>query len=307
VAVTRTRERLFILDTAARNSKIKSVFLQDLERRMGLSPVRLDQVHNDVWTIPVEDLREDSPPPIQINLSDLLLYIECPYQFGLHRITGLQPSVGDELGFGKGLHELIQRRAESDGAWSNQEITAQVAKHVHLPLTSEEAEDLAKAAIAQRIAGLDELGAFTTGELQQELPVEVFLEDGIISGVIDCVFREPGGSLVVRDWKANIHEEFLTRYARQLQFYVYALRTQNRTVSRAELVDVGASAKAKKIIAIPVDISEGAIDMLIKRCQDALQKIQQNGFQPTPSGAVCIGCDLRRLCAEREGDNSCGN
>jgi DNA helicase-2/ATP-dependent DNA helicase PcrA len=300
VAVTRARERLFLMDTAATNPEARSQFLKDLQRTAKLAPSGLPKPSDSVWSITAEDLRADNKPPLRVGLSDLLLYLECPYQFGLRRVTGLQPSVGDELGFGKSLHELIQRRAESDHAWSKSELTAQVDTHVHLPLTSDQSEQQAKSAIAERIAQLEKLGAFT-GDLQQELQIEVFLGAGVVTGVIDCIYTRPDGSLVVRDWKANIHEEFLPRYARQMKFYVYALRKQNKTVSAAELVDVAASTKAKTLVATSVDISEAAVSKLIDDCQQALQAIQASEFNPKPSAVVCGSCDMRRICAEREG------
>jgi DNA helicase-2/ATP-dependent DNA helicase PcrA len=300
VAVTRARERIFFLDTAAANTDARSQFLKDLQRTANLTPSGLPQPGDSVWSIEADDLSDDSQLPLRVGLSDLLLYLECPYQFGLRRVTGLQPSVGDDLGFGNGLHELIQRRAESDHAWSKDELTTQVDTHVHLPLTSDQSEQQAKAAIAERITELEKLGAFA-GELQQELQVEVFLGDGVVTGVIDCVYTHTDGSLVVRDWKANIHEEFVPRYARQLQFYVHALRTQDKIVSAAELVDVAASAKAKTLVTTSVDISEATVSALIDDCQQALQAIRDGQFNPKPSAFVCGCCDMRRICAEREG------
>ena len=231
VAVTRARERLFMLDTASPNQRARSVFLTDLQKRGVLPEEGLSEPSDSTWSIPANDLRSDNQPPIRVSLSDLLLYLECPYQFGLRKVTGLQPAVGDELGFGKGLHELIQRRSESDHEWNQEEVTAQVERHVHLPLSSDEAERLAKHAIGERITALDNLGAFT-GERRQELPVEVFLRSGVVTGVIDFVYTQPDGSLAVRDWKANVHDEFIPRYARQLQVYAHALRMQKQTVSR---------------------------------------------------------------------------
>jgi DNA helicase-2/ATP-dependent DNA helicase PcrA len=300
VAVTRARERLFLLDMAAPNPDARSQFLKDLQRTASLVPSGLPQPSDNVWSIAANDLSGKSEIPLRVGLSDLLLYLECPYQFGLRRVTGLQPSVGDELGFGKGLHELIQRRAESDHAWTQDELATQVNTHVQLPLTSEQSEVQAKAAIGSRIIELEKLGAFA-GDLQQELQVEVFLGHAVVTGVIDCIYTRPDGSLVVRDWKANIHAEFVARYARQMQFYVYALRAQNKTVSAAELVDVGASTKAKALVSTFVDISEATIAALIAACQEALHAIQATQFAPKPSAYVCGSCDMRRICAEREG------
>ena len=300
VAVTRARERLFLLDTAAAKPDSRSQFLKDLQRTAKLAPTGLAPPADTTWSIAADDLSDDTQVPLRLGLSDLLLYLECPYQFGLRRVTGLQPSVGDELGFGKGLHELIQRRAESDHAWSKDELNTEVNTHVHLPLTSDQSEQQAKRAIADRITELEKLGAFS-GDLQQELQVEVFLGDGVVTGVIDCVYTRPDSSLVVRDWKANIHQEFLARYARQLQFYVYALRSQNKIVNAAELVDVAASTKAKALVTTSVDISEATVSALIADCQQALQAIRDGEFDPKPSTSVCGSCDMRRICAEREG------
>ena len=300
VAVTRARERLFLMDTTATAPQAASQFLKDLKRTAKIAPSLLSPPSDPNWSIASEDLTDGGHAPLRIGLSDLLLYLECPYQFGLRRISGLQPSVGDELGFGKGLHELIQRRTESDHAWSKDELTAETDAHVHLPLTSEQSEMQAKGAIVERITELEKLGAFD-GNLQQELQVEVFLGDGVVTGIIDCIYTCADGSLIVRDWKANVHQEFIMRYARQLQFYVYALRAQNKAVSGAELVDVAASTKTKKLVTTAIDISEATIASLIDDCQQALQAIRSAQFQPTPSVAVCGSCDMRRICAEREG------
>ncbi len=301
VAVTRARERLFLLDTArAGKGPERSVFLSDLEQRCVLPAEGLCEPSSLTWSIDSDDLQRDSSPPIRVNLSDLLLYLECPFQFGLRRITGLQPAVGDELGFGMGLHELLQRRAECSDAWDEAEVVSQVDKHVHLPLSSDAAEKRAKHAIKERMVALDKLGAFE-GNINQELPVEVFLTGGVVAGIVDFVDTQADGTLLVRDWKANVHDTFIGRYTRQLQFYVHALRTQGHVVSKAELVDVAASAREKALVTTEVDISEDVICRLIDACQDVVQGIRKGVFFPKPSVEACSSCDMRRLCDMRHG------
>ena len=301
VAVTRARERLFMLDTASENGQKRSVFLTDLQRRGLLPKEGLSDLSDPTWSIGANDLRSSSESPIRIGLSDLLLYIECPYQYGLRRVIGLQPEVGDELGFGKGLHELLQRRAESGNAWDEKEIASQVYKNVHLPLTSEKAEQAAKRAIVKRIINLERIDAFKSKFLQ-ETQVEICLEDGVVTGIIDFAYTRPDGSLVVRDWKANIHADFMLRYTRQLQAYVHALRVQKQVVAGAELVDVAASLKAEALITADIDIDELAISGVMQECQQALQGIRKGLFNPRPNACVCKICDVRQVCASREYD-----
>ena len=303
VAVTRARERLFVLDSVSAKPTGRSVFLRDLDSRGVLPEEGLAANSDPCWRIAKVDLRVDSDTPIRVSLSDVLLYLECPYQFGLRRIAGLQPAVGDELGFGKGLHELLQRRVASEHAWRDEEVRAQVESHVHLPLSSAKAERNARLAISRRLSALESLGAFPD-EVWQELPVEIFLDGGVVTGIIDCVYTRHDGTMVVRDWKANIHDAFLTRYTRQVQIYVHALRLKRHTVTRAELVDVAASARARRLVAENVDITESTIALLLADCQEALYRIREGMFNPTPSALVCVSCDVRRLCAVRTGDNS---
>jgi DNA helicase-2/ATP-dependent DNA helicase PcrA len=53
-----------------------------------------------------EENREDEI--VSIGISDLLILMECPFQYYLRRIFGIYPPVGDELGYGRSLHEIIQ-------------------------------------------------------------------------------------------------------------------------------------------------------------------------------------------------------
>ncbi len=299
VAVTRARERLFMFDTAARDKKNQSIFLTGLENK-GLLPTEgLSELSDPTWSIPEDDLQNSDKSPIRISLSDLLLYIECPYQYGLRRVAGFQPAVDDELGFGKGLHELLQRRANDDNAWGEEEVADQADKNIHLPLASYGNEQQAKRAIAERIINLERLDAFA-GKFLQEMPIEVFLQNGVVTGIIDFAYTHSNGALVVRDWKANVHADFMPRYSRQLQIYVHALRLQEQTVEKAELVDVAASLREKELFTVDIHIDNDTISQLVEKCQHALQGIQEGMFVPQPSASTCGICDVRQLCAVRE-------
>lgn len=302
VAVTRARERLFLLDTAGGGVGRRSVFLEDVERHGVLPDEGLAEATDGTWSVAEEDLGGDGRAPIAVGLSDLLLYIECPYQFGLRKIAGVQPAVGDELGFGKGLHELLQRRADHGRPWSDEEIRVEVERHVHLPLAAAKTESTARKAIIRRLAALQELDAFPA-ERSPELPVEIYLAGDIVTGTIDFVYTLPDGSMAVRDWKATVHEEFTSRYMRQVQVYAYALRQMGAKVSRGELIDVAASAQVGRLVGLEVDIAESTVTRLIGRCGEALRAIRNNFFPPTPGPVVCQSCDVRNICAVRNGDD----
>ena len=134
----------------------------------------------------------------------LLFYLECPYQFALRRVAGIQPSVGPELGFGKGIHELVRHRCESNNTWSPNELSEKIKTHVNLPYMSVSGKQQSRNAIETRMKVLEELGVFNS-ETEAEIPIELVLKSGIIHGIIDNVFIRSDGTLMVRDWKSSIH------------------------------------------------------------------------------------------------------
>lgn len=298
VAATRAKERLFLLDAARNNPRTRSIFLNELRTAGVIEVVELADVETGVWKIEAKDLVASDPPPIRIGLSDLLIYLECPYQFGLRRVAAVQPSVGDELGFGKGLHELIQRHFEADSEWSPDELENQVNEYVNLPYMSEEGEKQSRQAIKQRLIDLDQLGVFDT-QVESEVSVEVILGNGVVHGIIDLIQIKGDGSLHIRDWKANVHDDFVPRYERQLQLYTYALRQQGKLVSDADLVDVAASSKAGTLVTRKIDISEASISRLIASLEDGLRNIAEGLYSAKPSEIACASCDMRRICSKR--------
>lgn len=302
VAATRARERLFFVDGAGTDIKRRSVFLKELAKLGAISAYDLNGIPNVIWRIAKTDLEEKDPAPLRIGLSDLLIYLECPYQFGLRRIVGVQPSVGEELGYGKSLHELIRRRSEGTSAWTPEELKGHAEKYVFMPYTSAESEKKSRAAIMKRLERLEHLGAFT-GKSESEISVELLLGPGIVYGIIDCARKKPDGSVAILDWKSSVHEKFLPRYVRQLQFYAFALQKQGIGVKAAEIVDVGASDENDKLVTYPVDIRQEILEKLVSELGACMDGIKKSEFLAKPSKTTCNACDMYRLCKERWEDD----
>ena len=52
--------------------------------------------------------REDR---LATNFSDLRYFLECPHDFYLRNVLGFTPTIGQEFGYGRGLHNLLRVRA----------------------------------------------------------------------------------------------------------------------------------------------------------------------------------------------------
>jgi len=298
VATTRAKEKLIYLSPTGNDPKKTSRFIVDLQRKGAISESKLNSIDLDSWNISPLDLKEENKPPVRIGLSDLLIYLECPFQYGLRRIVSVQPSVGEELGFGKGLHELIQRHYEDKPIWSETELNDQVTENVILPLMSEDGEKKSQKAIKNRIRQLETLGVFNA-DVETEVKIEVPLKNGVIHGIVDLILKNPDGSLIVRDWKSNIHENLLPRYEKQLQFYYFALSNQNRNVIQADIVDVGQTNSTGVLSTYVINNSREAIDELIVQLDKAMEGISKSEFTPTPGIRNCSCCEIAKICAKR--------
>lgn len=298
VAATRAEDRLFLTDTSSSTDDNRSPYIEELQNEIGDSPVDINQIDQNSWDQDWDSDTDDTTPELA-GLSDLLLYIECPYQYGLRRKANIQPAVGDELGYGDGLHELIQRRAESDSEWDDEERSQRVDEHVHLPYMSAPMEENSQKGIEKRIQTLEDLGVLDR-ESETELPVEIVFRNGIVHGEIDYIEHSEDG-LVIRDWKSNLnHEDLLSRYERQLQFYVHVLRHDGYDVSKAVLVDVGATNKSDELVTHKIDITDQAVSRVVGQIEEAIDGIQEHQFEPTPSETACSSCDMERLCPYSE-------
>jgi len=300
VAATRAEDRLFLTDTSNGSPTDRSPFMTEVGNEIGGSATSLAQINDATWRKDW-DADHDDPDPELVGLSDLLLYIECPYQYGLRRHVNIQPAIGDELGYGEGLHELIQRRAEADSEWDDDMRAERVEEHVHLPYMSAQMEQNSRDGIEDRLRTLEELNLLDE-KSDTELPVDIVFEQGVVHGEIDYI-KHADDSVVVRDWKSNLnHEELIPRYERQLRFYAHVLRSRGHEVTGAELVDVGATAENGQLETRAVDVSENAVQELVDGINSSLEGIQQHKFPPTPDETVCTSCDMKHLCDYSQAD-----
>lgn len=295
VAVTRAQERLILTDSCITNASRTSTFLNELSQR-GLTkfPASGD-MEPATWEISDRDLCEKDTSPIRIGITDLLLYLECPFQFGLRRLAGVQPSIGDELGFGKGLHNVVKSRFEEGRAWTASELQAQVDEHVTLPYASDLREQQARTTAFRQVNHLESLGAFD-GVTESELPVEVAFDAGLVYGIIDLARINDDGSVSLIDWKSRASKSLMLRYRRQLQFYAYALTKSGRQVRGARIIDVGRSDDSGSLVCWDVDVNDDALLALSDSIDLSLGSISDGKFVPTPSRGSCECCDVSKLC-----------
>jgi DNA helicase II / ATP-dependent DNA helicase PcrA len=296
VAASRAKERLFLFDFANSNPQKQSLFLHTLHAALHRAKAKhLDWNDKAVTLLIKQELQVSDPPTLRLGLSDVLIYAECPYQYALRRIVGIQPPIADTLGYGQSIHEIAQRRANGGSEWSEQELAKAVDNFVHLPYVGERQLAESKAAIHRRVQSLQKAGAFNATS-EPEVNVEVSFPQGIVVGVVDSIVSTKNGK-AVRDWKTNIHTEFITRYEEQLRFYTHALREKGHPIETSEMIDVGSTHESGELRSFSVDVSATSVAMTVKNIDAALSGIASREFEPTPSRTICSGCDVKTICA----------
>ena len=293
VGMTRARELLILLSTTGNGAK-ESVFEQSL-KSTGVTSISHNQFAKAVESLVTENWKSSDETYLRIGISDLLMFLECPFEFGLRKRAGIQPAIGQELGFGQGLHEVLRRRLEATDDWGLEQFHEIANELVWLPYMSESDEGKNRKRIAEMALKIQQLGLLKSKQ-KTELDIDFVWSNALLQGTIDGVVEEVDGTVLIRDWKSNIHEEFIERYNKQLQLYAIALEHKKVNVSAAEYIDVGASSKQAKVVKKNVDISPVTKQELRGLVEVAISTIASGRFQPTPSKSSCGSCDMSNIC-----------
>src|SRR5487761_250490 len=283
VATTRARDRLYIFSASDGNHK-PSEFTH-IEESGPLDSVLVGAIsqfkEDQLSTIEPHN----RPFYIRIGVSDLLLLLECKYQFHLRKVSGIDVPVGEELGAGNIIHKAIQRMAAGDSQKGLDDI---VDEEVYLPLAERNIEKIMKRSITANVNKLLDSKILKSVD-STEYRFEIGFDGIIVTGIVDAT-RKVGDSLDVFDWKYSIKEKFLQRYGNQLKIYAYALRMLGMKVSRAYIYDL------KEGTLHGVNVSELEADEAIERAKAAFHILSNDGPIPEPSALTCSLCDVSSIC-----------
>ena len=236
---------------------------------------------------------------VALSFSELADFLLCPYAFRLRHRLGFQPEIAPELGYGKAVHHTLRRVAEhyreNKAVPPPDELERMFEEDFYLPFASKPAHLRLKAS-ARRL--VDRYIEAYSGDLDRvwevERPFELHLDNAVISGRADVILDREGGNihaLALVDYKTSLHREY--DFDLQLQVYASAGRREGLNVAAAYVHDLAAADR------LPVDIGEAAIGTAEQRVSEGIERYRDADFPPTPSNAVCSGCDMRPVCRFR--------
>lgn len=247
---------------------------------------------------PPEPIEGDERPALEASVSDIALYEDCGHRYRLANQLGFQQEIAVELGYGKAIHHVLRRIAETTrdtGKIPNpRTLEALVEEAFYLPLADKPAFD------RMYMAGQRLVSRYVqdyTGDLHRvwavERPFALHLEDGVVSGRADVILDEENGritSLAIVDYKLATAETRSERYQWQLQIYTAAGRGEGLTVEAAYLHDLQVGGRHG------VGVAEEQVAAAVSRAAGAVKGIRCGEFAPRPEPMKCRSCDYHRVC-----------
>ena len=317
VAITRAQRYLYISASGAQKSRFLGELQTIFPRHGGIVA---DGAINVARTIQMEPIAPDSAAPFATSFSDLRYFAECPHDFYMRIVLGFTPTIGQEFGYGRGIHNLLRAVHEQPAEWADLAedpvaLEAEVTNLVddgmfYLRYTTGTPLDNLR---NKAIQGVKDYVSKYAGELASlefhpEKEFETLIEEEklLVSGAIDVVRLDDPPRVTIIDFKSGdsrrgnssgLTEELM---AMQIGVYGVAARRELEYEPRSGLIRyVGEddSERAER----SVDLGDGQLSVVRGQLIDLAHRIRRRQFDagPTPilgAPSRCQDCDFRTIC-----------
>jgi DNA helicase-2/ATP-dependent DNA helicase PcrA len=256
------------------------------------------------------------------SFSDLRYYLECPHDFYLRVVLGFTPTIGQEFGYGRGVHNLL-RAVHSDPRWwadldaDPEKLEAEIRRMVDRGMfylrytTGDPLVNLQ----GKAIEGVADYVRHYAGELarlefepEREFETVIPGENLLIAGAIDVVRLDDPPRVTILDFKSGDAEEEtgsgLTRELMGMQIGVYGLAARHELEydpQHGVVRYIGEQDPLRRELL--VDLSERQLADVRERLAETGRRIRQRRFHEGPSGLIphrCERCDFLNICRRPE-------
>ena len=284
VAITRAKKFLFIT-RAVYNQKMNKMPSELFDRIK--QPKYIFEYNPSLdYTQRKLPLDEKKETPILLNFSVLKDYYACPYRFKLNFFYGFVQPLGQRMGYGRSLHNIvmeIHRRAIENEDISKGSLPEIISRHFSLPYsTSPVLEEMRKKADESISTYFDKnLSEFKNITLAEK-DIEIDFGNGVrVNGRIDLVKRKDldgKDKTYIIDFKTVERLPFENISEEQLRIYAIGYRSlcgqkpdfieiynidENKTDHRKQIVDSDLEETRKLIYASADNIKK---NILSKKC-----------------------------------------
>ena len=245
---------------------------------------------------PPEQTQDGEVPLLEVSFSDIALFDECGYRYRLGTVLGFQQELAVELGYGKAIHHVLRRLAETATRTipDATKLAALVDAEFYLPFADAPAFQRMYQAASRLVNGYVTNWASDLRRVwATERPFELHLPDGTVRGRADIILDEEGGrptALAIVDYKVANDPVRDERYRLQLAVYAAAGRGEGLRVDAAYLHELGDGTRHA------VDIGQATTKVAVQTVRESVRGIRYGVYPASPEEAKCGRCDFNRVC-----------
>ena len=267
--------------------------------------------------------REDR---LATNFSDLRYFLECPHDFYLRNVLGFTPAIGQEFGYGRGLHNLLRVIHSDPRRWAElatdrpglQDAVEQLIEQgmFYLRYTvGEPLDNLRRRAVEGAVEYVETYaGELERLEFEPEKEFETLIADEnlLISGAIDVVRLDDPPRISIVDFKSGDSEEEtgsgLNRKLMELQIGVYGLAARDELEYDPQhgLIRYIGERRPDRRQA-EVDLDDKQLEGVRREVVRTGRRIRERKFDGGPTKRVkdrCTRCDFLDICSRPEAAQS---
>ena len=319
VALTRAERYLFVSASGNRRSRFfreLTGLIQDVGGVISEGPL---EIANTLQLHPSSASREDR---LATNFSDLRYFLECPQDYYLRNVLGFTPTIGQEFGYGRGLHNLLRIVHTNPRHWAElagdarrlrNEVESLVDQGMfYLRYTVgpplENLRNRAVGGVVEYVQAYARELARLHFEPEKEFETLIEAENLLIAGAIDVVRLDDPPRVSIIDFKSgNAEEDTGTGLSRELmamQIGVYGLAARDELEYDPQhglIRYVGERDVQRR--QLNVDLTDEQLAQVREEIIETGRSIRERNFNSGPTGRVrnrCRSCDFRNFCPRRE-------
>ena len=319
VALTRAERYLYISASGHSRSRFfreLSALVEDIGGVVADEPIDLrESIDYRVSTASREDR-------LATSFSDLRYFLECPQDFYLRKVLGFTPTIGQEFGYGRGLHNILRIIHTNPRYWAavaadRDNLRAEIQSLVdqgmfYLRYTvGEPLTNLQNRAVEGVVEYVEAYAAeLARLEFEPEKEFETLIPDEnlLISGAIDVVRLDDPPMVSIIDFKSGDAREAtgsgLSRELMALQIGVYGLAARDELAYDPQhgLIRYLGERNAD-LRQLEVDLNEEELARVRDEVIVTGRNIRNRAFDRGPTGRIenrCGRCDFRNICSRPE-------
>jgi DNA helicase-2/ATP-dependent DNA helicase PcrA len=251
------------------------------------------------WTPEPATSPADTPT---FSFSELASYLGCPKAYRYRESFGFAPPAAKELGYGKSVHHVLRRIADSTRETARvpgpPELERILDAEFYLPYADRPSQQVMRDHAKRLVeAYVDHFHDDLLRIWEVERSFELHLSAANVSGRADVILDHHdgrAGALALVDYKTRPDSADDPVTELQLRTYATAARGEGLDVRAAYVHQLGVPAHSARTA---VSIATRDTDAAIARVEEATQGIRARRFEACP-GHACDRCDVRPVCSQ---------